>query len=238
MTQSSPGVTSIPSGSKEVKFEDLNQAVQFPNPLSKFVFTRTYPRWREEDSRRETYEEAVDRYINFIAEERPEVPRDILAEIRLGILKMDVLPSMRAFWSAGPAAKRDNTMFYNCSFLPLDSLRSFSELLLILMAGTGVGFSVERRFVNNLPLIAETLDMEPILYTVQDSTLGWSEAFYDGLVHWFKGRRVQYDFSLVRRAGARLKTKGGRASGPGPLKNLLDLNFQSHLVYFPMELFH
>jgi ribonucleoside-diphosphate reductase alpha chain len=197
------------------------ETVTFPNPLSQFVFTRTYPRWREEDSRRETYEEAVDRYVNFLGEER-DVPPTILKGIREGILRMDVMPSMRAFWSAGDAARRDNTMFYNCSFIPLDSLKSFSELLYILMMGTGVGFSVERKFVNNLPVVASfDEDHEPIPYVVEDSTVGWMDAVYDCLVHNFKGRLVDFDFSQVRPAGARLKTKGGRASGPDPLRRLL-----------------
>jgi hypothetical protein len=182
------------------------ETVTFPNPLSQFVFTRTYPRWREEDSRRETYEEAVDRYVNFLGEER-DVPPTILKGIREGILRMDVMPSMRAFWSAGDAARRDNTMFYNCSFIPLDSLKSFSELLYILMMGTGVGFSVERKFVNNLPVVASfDEDHEPIPYVVEDSTVGWMDAVYDCLVHNFKGRLVDFDFSQVRPAGARLKT--------------------------------
>ena len=197
--------------------------VQFPNPLSKFVFTRTYPRWREADNRRESYEEAVERYVSFLAEER-DIPKAVLKSIQEGILRMDVMPSMRAFWSAGDAAKRDNTMFYNCSFIPLDSLKSFSELLYILMMGTGVGFSVERRFVNNLPVVAEGASMpwEEIDYVVEDSTKGWMDAVYDCLVHNFNGRIVNFDYSLVRLAGARLKTKGGRASGPEPLRRLLD----------------
>jgi ribonucleoside-triphosphate reductase len=199
--------------------------VQFPNALSQFVFTRTYPRWKEEENRRETYEEAVDRYVTFLGEER-DVPKYVLDSIRDGILRMDVIPSMRAFWSAGEAARRDNTMFYNCSFIPLDSLKSFSELLYILMMGTGVGFSVERQFVNNLPVVAsggpENMPWKVIDYTIEDSTVGWMNAVYDCLVHNFSGRLVNFDYSQIRPAGARLKTKGGRASGPDPLRRLLD----------------
>jgi ribonucleoside-triphosphate reductase len=197
--------------------------VSFPNALSQFVFTRTYPRWREEDNRRETYEEAVERYVSFLRAER-DVPESVLKSIQEGILRMDVMPSMRAFWSAGDAALRDNTMFYNCSFIPLDSLKSFSELLYILMMGTGVGFSVEHRFVNNLPVVAPDVKMpcEEIDYVIEDSTVGWMEAVYDCLVHNFNGRIVRFDYSRIRPAGARLKTKGGRASGPEPLRRLLD----------------
>lgn len=201
--------------------------VNFPDALSEFVFTRTYPRFRDDLGRRETYEEAVDRYVTFLETER-ELPSKIVADIRRGILMMDVLPSMRAFWSAGTAAKRDNTTFYNCSFLPLDSLRSFSELLYILMMGTGVGYSVERKFVNNLPPVAEWNGAEPIEYQIPDSTLGWMSALYDGMTHLFKGQRVNFDYSLIRPAGARLMTKGGRASGPTPLRNLL--NFTAKVI--------
>lgn len=202
----------------EYKMED---DVEFPDALSKFVFTRTYPRWRDEDARRETYVEATDRYLEFISTER-EVPPNILRDIRKGILSMEVLPSMRAFWSAGKAAKRDNTMFYNCAFLPLDSLKSFSELLYILMMGTGAGYSVERQFVDNLPVVAPLSDLPPVQYRIPDSTPGWMNALYDGLTHFYKGRRVEFDYSLIRPAGAKLKTKGGRASGPDPLRHLLD----------------
>jgi ribonucleoside-triphosphate reductase len=186
------------------------------------VFTRTYPRWREDLGRREIYEEAVDRYVGFLDTER-DIPVRVRESIRQGILKMDVMPSMRAFWAAGPAAKRDNTMFYNCSFIPLDSLKSFSELLYILMMGTGVGFSVERQFVGNLPMVAPNVTgpWETITYEVQDSTEGWMDSVYDCLFHNFNGRLVEFDFSKVRLEGARLKTKGGRASGPEPLKRLL-----------------
>lgn len=205
------------------------ESVEFPDALSRFVFTRTYPRWRDEDARRETYVEATDRYLKFISEER-EIPSDVLRDIRKNVLTMGVLPSMRAFWSAGKAAKRDNTMFYNCSFIPLDSLRSFSELLYILMMGTGVGFSVERQFVNNLPCVAPLSDEPPIYYQIGDSTPGWMDALYDGLTHFFHGRRVEYDYSLIRPAGAKLKTKGGRASGPDPLRHLLDFAQQTVLA--------
>lgn len=200
--------------------EDMDTEVRFPNPLSKFVFTRTYPRWREEDKRRETYEEAVTRYVGFLDQE-VTIPPDILEDIRRGILSMEVLPSMRAFWSAGGAAKRDNTTFYNCAFIPLDSLRSFAELLYILMMGTGIGYSVETKFVYNLPPVALTTDAPPIDYIIPDSTIGWMDAVYDGMTHMFKGQRVNFIFDLIRPAGARLKTKGGRASGPDPLRNLL-----------------
>jgi len=196
------------------------EEVAFPNALSQFVFTRTYPRWRDDLGRRETFVEATDRYVGFLAEER-DVPADVQQKIRSAMLKMDVVPSMRAFWSAGAAARRDHTMIYNCSFIPLDSLRSFSELLYILMMGTGVGYSVEKEFVNNLPVVADDTGEDPIHYLIDDSTVGWMDSLFDGMTHLYKGRKVDFDFSQIRLEGARLKTKGGRASGPKPLRNLL-----------------
>ena len=139
------------------------------------------------------------------------------------ILNMEVMGSMRALWSAGYAAERDNTCMYNCSFLPIDNLKAFSEAVYILMQGTGVGFSVERQFVNNLPVV-KSLSGETVLHQVTDSAEGWAEGFYFGLVNWFQGHQVKFDFSKVRKAGAVLKTKGGRASGPDPLKGLLDFS--------------
>jgi ribonucleoside-diphosphate reductase alpha chain len=195
---------------------------RFPNPLSQFVTTRSYLRWMDEKSRREDYPEAVSRYVGFLGKHR-DVPQDVLSSIERGMLDMGVLPSMRALWSAGPAAERDNTMIYNCSFIPLDSLKSFSELLYILMMGTGVGYSVESQFVNNLPEVSPRLG-ESIPYIIEDSTEGWADAFFDGLTLMWKGYKVIFDYSKIRPAGARCKTKGGRASGPEPLKRLLDFS--------------
>jgi ribonucleoside-diphosphate reductase alpha chain len=192
----------------------------YPNALSRFVVTRSYLRWREEHARRETYPEAVDRYVGFIEHNR-DIPDWVLQEIRSGMLGMGTLPSMRALWSAGPAAERDNTMIYNCSFLPLDNLRAFSEMLYILMMGTGVGYSVERSFVRNLPEVAERSG-EEVAYTVPDSTVGWADAVFDGLTQMWRGHTVRFDYSLIRPEGARCMTKGGRASGPKPLRQLLE----------------
>lgn len=192
----------------------------FPNLLSQFVYTRTYSRWVPELGRRETWDETVNRYVDFLAVER-EVSNHVLGQIRRGILAMDVLPSMRALWSAGEAAGRDNTCCYNCAFVPIDSFRSFTELLYILMMGTGIGYSVERQFVGNLPAVAP-MTKQVVEHVIPDSTVGWADAFYYGLTQWFEGRRVRFDYSQIRPAGAPLKTKGGRASGPDPLMRLFD----------------
>lgn len=198
----------------------------FPNLLSQFVYTRTYSRWLDLEQRREHWDETVNRYVDFLAVER-KVPSRILEQIRKAILRMDILPSMRALWSAGPAALRDNTCIYNCSFIPLDSLKSFSELLYILMMGTGIGYSVERQFVSNLPPVA-LLTGKTVDYIIPDSTVGWADAFFFGLRQWFLGNRVHFDFSLIRPAGAILKTKGGRSSGPEPLRRLF--NFAQNTI--------
>jgi ribonucleoside-triphosphate reductase len=192
----------------------------FPNPLSQFVVTRSYLRWREEDNRRESYPEAVDRYCDFIELNRT-VPSWVLESIRKGMLEMETLPSMRALWSAGKAAERDNTMIYNCSFIPIDSLKGFSELLYILMMGTGVGYSVERQFISNLPVVAPS-NGKSAPYRIDDSTDGWADAVFHGLTMMWKGYTVEFDYNRIRPEGARLETKGGRASGPGPLRRLLD----------------
>lgn len=201
--------------SASATFQDV-----FPNELAHFVYKRTYSRWVAEKGRRETWSETVDRYVDFISTER-NIPSHVRDSIRENIYRMNVLPSMRALWSAGDAMRRDNTMGYNCSFVPLDSLKSFAELLYILMMGTGVGFSVESQFVNNLPPVAPLTGVV-VDHTIPDSTDGWADAFYFGLQEWFKGNKMNFDYSLIRKAGAPLTTKGGRASGPGPLVRLFD----------------
>jgi ribonucleoside-triphosphate reductase (thioredoxin) len=190
----------------------------FPNTLSEFIYTRTYSRWMEEKGRRERWDETVGRYVDFIATER-QIPEHILRVIYDGIYGMRVLPSMRALWSAGDALRRDNTCAYNCAFVPLDSLRSYTELLYVLMMGTGIGYSVEQQFVQNLPTVG-SLSKQVVPHTIPDSTPGWADAFLFGLRNWFEGHRVDFDYSRVRPAGAPLKTKGGRASGPDPLRRL------------------
>jgi ribonucleoside-diphosphate reductase alpha chain len=198
----------------------LDRAFSFPNLLSEFVYTRTYARWLESEKRRESWPETVDRYVDFIFTGK-NVPADLPEKARKLILNFDVLPSMRALWCAGDAMARDNTCGYNCSFLPVDNLKAFSEALYILMQGTGVGFSVERTFVDNLPVVAEPTGKE-IGYAIDDSTEGWADAVFFAVTELHRGNKVAFDYSKIREKGARLKTKGGRASGPEPLKRVLD----------------
>lgn len=194
--------------------------VRFPNALAEFVYTRTYARWIPEEKRRETWPETVARYFSFMKESR-KIPDRVFLDCYNAVMSMGVMPSMRALWCAGPAMKRDNTCSYNCSFLPIDSLCSFSEVLYILMQGTGVGFSVENKFVSRLPVINKPTG-DVVSYNIPDSTVGWAEAFYFGLQQWWRGTKVEFDYSQIRPKGAILHTKGGRASGPEPLQRLLE----------------
>lgn len=195
---------------------------QFPNQISEFVYTRSYARWLSTAKRRERFPESLDRYLDFIFDSvSGRVPSDLKDEARSLMMSMDVVGSMRSLWVAGPVAQRDNTSMYNCSFLPVDNLRAFSEALYILMQGTGVGFSVERRFVDKLPVVAYPTG-EVRHLTVPDSTEGWADSVYETLVSSYKGVHVEIDYSQVRPKGAILRTKGGRASGPEPLRNALN----------------
>ena len=190
-----------------------------------FIFYRTYSRWVPELDRRETWEEAVERYCNFLftkAKNHKEIPEKVKRKIKNKILNLEVMPSMRALWSAGPAAENNNAAMYNCSFLTVDSLKAFSDTMLLLTNGAGVGFNISKEFVNQLPSVKMQRNLPIVTHTVEDSKEGWAEAFLLGLEMWFKGRDVQFDYSKVRPLGTPLKTFGGRASGPEPLRQLFD----------------
>ncbi len=193
--------------------------MQFKSQASEFVYTRTYSRWIDSLNRRETWPETVDRFVNFIKEERGDkIPVKVLNKIKEKILNMEVMPSMRALWAAGEAAKKDNTTMYNCSFIPVDSIKSFSECLHILCCGAGVGFSVESKYVDKLPPIKPMdLSKNPKYYPVMDDKEGWADSVEFLLTNLYDGQDVILDYSLIRPKGSRLKTMGGRASGPEPL---------------------
>ncbi len=190
-----------------------------PTDYQAFIHTSRYARWRDEEGRRETWSETVDRYINNIVGDK--VPEDIADEIRCAILDLSVMPSMRALMTAGPALDRDNTAGYNCSYLPVDDLKSFDEAMFILLCGTGVGFSVERQFVSKLPDVPKLFDSETTI-VVKDSKEGWAKALRQMIALLYSGEIPKWDISRVRPAGARLKTFGGRASGPAPLIDLFN----------------
>jgi len=205
----------------------------FPNELAEFVFVRTYARWDAEQGRRETWEEAVDRLVAFLSETAgPAIgPAEWMAA-RQAMLEHGLRPSSRLLAMAGKAARINPITAYNCSYLPIDSIESFAEVLYILMAGTGVGFSVERRYVEQLPVVQPqrgnaALDVpceHSLIYTIPDDTEGWADALKVGLSTWYAGGNIQFDYRLIRPAGAPLLTKGGRASGPEPLRGLLDFS--------------
>ena len=184
-----------------------------------FIHKSRYARWLEEEGRRETWEETVHRYINFF-KEREQLDDESGQEIYDAIHAMEVMPSMRCMTTAGEALKRDNVAGFNCSYLHIDHPRAFDELMYVLMCGTGVGFSVERNFITKLPEVAESFHETSSTIVVSDSKLGWASAFRELIAMLYAGKLPQWDMSRVRPAGARLKTFGGRASGPEPLEDL------------------
>ena len=211
----------------------MNGAVTLPTNYQSFIHMSRYSRWLEEDGRRETWEETIDRYLSFMVEHLQEnysysLFGTELADLRRGMLNLEVLGSMRALMTAGPALKRENVAGYNCSYLPVDSPRSFDECLYILMNGTGVGFSVERQYIGKLPTIPDQeFENTDDVISVADSKEGWARALRDLISLLYTNRIPKIDIGKIRPAGARLKTFGGRASGPAPLEELFDFTIQT-----------
>ena len=197
------------------------------NPYENFIALSRYARWIPEENRRETWGETVDRYfdymLNHLKQNHNYIPTEkLVAELKDGVFQRNVMPSMRSVMTSGAALDRDNVAGYNCAFLPVDSPRSFDETMYILMCGTGVGFSVEYKYINKLPAVPETLEKSTTVITVEDSKQGWAKAYRELLALLWSGQIPAVDVSKVRPAGARLKTMGGRSSGPQPLVNLFD----------------
>jgi ribonucleoside-diphosphate reductase alpha chain len=195
----------------------------FQNALSEFVYYLSYSKWIPELGRRETWMETIDRYINFMRETTTDkLNQTEYAEIRQQMLEMQIIPSMRLLWSSGAAARKTNVTAYNCSYLVVTKPEDLGEIMYISMCGTGVGFSVEKKFVDQFPTVKmQTGDILP-RYVIDDSKEGWAEAFVHGVKTWLEGKNLIFDFSQLRPAGARLKTMGGRSSGPEPLVELID----------------
>lgn len=200
-----------------------------PNDYQAFIHTSRYARWLDEENRRETWVETVDRYIkNVVQKALNNVPdtgdrswtMHPIHQISDAIHSLEIMPSMRALMTAGPALDRDNTAGYNCSYLPVDDPKSFDEAMFILLCGAGVGFSVERQYVSKLPEVPENLFNSQDVIVVHDSKEGWAKAFRKLIAMLYSGEIPSFDTSKVRKAGAKLKTFGGRASGPGPLEDL------------------
>ena len=199
--------------------------MNLPTEYQSFIHLSRYARWDYNQKRRETWEETVDRYFVFFKEHLKEtcnytLEDDTYAELKDAVLNLDVMPSMRCLMTAGEALKRENVAGYNCSYVKVDSPRSFDEILYILMNGTGVGFSVEEEYVNKLPVIAEEFYETESTIVVRDSKLGWAKALKELLGMLWMGQIPTWDLSKVRPAGSPLKTFGGRASGPEPLEDL------------------
>jgi len=198
-----------------------------PSLYQEFIHLSRYSRWLEHKGRRETWEETVDRYMNFFEEHLMErysynIPEETYEKVRKYILELKVMPSMRALMTAGPALKRDNVAGYNCAYTAIDKLRAFDEILYILMCGTGVGFSVEKHHTRKLPTVAETFEDTDTTIVVGDSKKGWAKAYRELVSLLISGQVPKIDYSKVRPAGSRLKVFGGRASGPEPLKDLME----------------
>lgn len=195
----------------------------FPTQLQKFQFFDKYARFNYDLGRRETWVETVDRAVDFLKEiSKNKLDKKDYERVRKSILEMRATPSMRLLASAGGSARRQNICIYNCSYMPADSVDSFCEALLISMSGCGVGFSVEGKYVENLPRVKRQSLAEPTIHVIPDTTEGWVNSLRVGMNTWLSGQDVKFDYSVIRPAGAILKVKGGRASGPEPLKTMLD----------------
>jgi len=194
----------------------------FRNPLAEFVYYRTYSRWMEDEGRRETWVETVDRYMTFMKENLGEkLSKKEYKDVREAILKQEAMPSMRLLQFAGKATNKTNVCAYNCSYIAPSKLEDFAEVMYISMCGTGVGYAVESGNIQKLPQIKKQTGEKLETFLIPDSKEGWCDALTLGLKTWFDGKDIDFDYSELRPAGARLKTMGGKSSGPEPLKRLL-----------------
>ena len=198
-----------------------------PTTYQEFIHLSRYSRWLPEEGRRETWDETVARYFDFFTEHLKDtvdftLSKELRTELEQAVLGLRVMPSMRCIMTAGEALKRENIAGYNCSYVAVDRPQAFDEILYILMNGTGVGFSVERQYVSQLPTIADEFFETDTTITVADSKLGWAKALKELIGMLYVGQIPRWDLSKVRPAGAPLKTFGGRASGPEPLESLMN----------------
>lgn len=202
----------------------LTPAGDLIDPYRAFIAKSRYSRWIEEEGRRETWTETVDRFVNYMknTEAGAKVSNKEWREIRTAILNHDVMPTMRGLMTAGKALERENLAQYNCAFIAIDDIRCFDEALYILMNGVGLGFSVEAQHVAQLPAVDEHFETTGTTIVVEDSKAGWARAFRELIAMLYSGQIPRIDVTKVRPAGARLKTFGGRASGPQPLVDLFD----------------
>ena len=198
-----------------------------PTQYQQFIHLSRYSRWIPEENRRETWNETISRYFTFFEKHLKKMHKykmtdKLKKQLRDFILELKIMPSMRCLMTAGEALKRENIAGYNCSYLAIDRVQAFDEILYILMNGTGVGFSVERQYISQLPVIAEDFHETETTITVADSKLGWAKAFKELVGMLYIGQIPCWDLFKVRPAGSPLKTFGGRASGPEPLEALFN----------------
>ena len=198
-----------------------------PTPYQEFIHLSRYSRWLPSEKRRETWEETIQRYFDFFQEHLKEtcdydLKSELRKELESAVLRLGVMPSMRCLMTAGEALRRENIAGYNCSYVAISRVQAFDEILYVLMNGTGVGFSVERQYITQLPPVAEEFHPSDTVITIADSKLGWAKAYKELLGLLWIGQIPKWDLSKVRPAGAPLKTFGGRASGPEPLDNLMN----------------
>ena len=193
----------------------------------KFIYYRTYSRWLDDKGRRETWKETVDRYWKFFNKKIPSDCQYEFIKATQMIEDLQIMPSMRTLWTAGEALERENIAGYNCAYTVIDSIKSFAEILYILMNGTGVGFSVERQYINKLPEVPSNINSSLDIILFADSKLGWAEGYLALLTKLYSGIIPALDYSLLRPKGSRLKTFGGRASGSEPLKQLCDFTINT-----------
>ena len=200
-------------------------SVTLPTPYQHFIYVSRYSRWLEKENRRETWEETVERYFYFFENHLKDsqsykLDSSLRQELKDAVLNLEIMPSMRSLMTAGEALTRDNTAGYNCAFIAMNRVRAFDEVLHVLMCGTGVGFSVERQYIEKLPTIAEHFNHSDTTIVVQDSKTGWAKSYKELISLLIGGQIPKWDTTKVRAAGARLKVFGGRASGPKPLEDL------------------
>ena len=193
----------------------------FPTSYQEFIHLSRYSRWLPDKGRRETWDETICRYFDFFTDHLKEnvnytLKDELRTELEEAVLGLQIMPSMRCIMTAGEALKRENIAGYNCSYIAVDRVQSFDEILYVLMNGTGVGFSVERQYVSQLPVVADDFNMSDTTIVVADSKLGWAKSLKELVGMLYVGQIPQWDLSKVRPAGAPLKTFGGRASGPEP----------------------
>lgn len=195
----------------------------FKNPLAELVYYRTYSRWIDDEGRRETWIETIGRYMDFMKENLGnKLTKKEYEEIEQAVLNQEAMPSMRLIQFSGTPARKTNVCAYNCSFIAPASFRDFGEIIYISMCGTGVGFSVESKNIQALPQIKTQTGKKLATHVVHDSKEGWADAFILGMETWFNGNDIEFDYSDLRPAGARLKIMGGKSSGPEPLIQLMN----------------